>query len=252
MAVKAAAVETELIDAVCARVRERLPDDQARACVSFVRQYYQWVPPEDLAERDPLDLYGAALQHYTEMQRRAEGEIKVEVYNPTFEHHGWKSPHTVVEIVTDDMPFLVDSVTMELARQGYPLHLVIHPVIRVRRDAAGNLIDVIEPGAEVANTVAESVLHAEVARESDPARQDQLTRSVERVLREVHAAVADWHVMRGRAETLVGELDEQEPPGLDPAGIEEAKAFLHWLTHDHFTSSAIASTSSSPTVSRTG
>ncbi len=41
--------------------------------------------------------------------------------------------------------------------------------------------------------------------------------------------------MRGRAETLVGELDEQEPPGLDPAGIEEAKAFLHWLTHDHFT-----------------
>ena len=235
MAVKATALETELIDSVCARVRERLPDDQARPCESFVRQYYQWVPAEDLAERDQLDLYGAALQHYTEMQRRAAGEIKVEVYNPTFEHHGWSSPHTIVEIVTDDMPFLVDSVTMELARQGYPLHLVIHPVIRVRRDAAGNLIDVIEPGAEVANTVAESVLHAEVARESDPARQDQLARSVESVLREVHAAVADWHVMRGRAETLVGELDEQEPLGLDPAGIEEAKAFLHWLTHDHFT-----------------
>ena len=235
MAVKAATLETELIDAVCARVRERLPDDQARPCQSFVRQYYQWVPAEDLAERDQLDLYGAALQHYTEMQRRAEGEIKVEVYNPTFEHHGWSSPHTVVEIVSDDMPFLVDSVTMELARQGYSLHLVIHPVIRVRRDDKGNLIDIVEPGAEAENTIAESVLHAEVARESDPARQDQLARSVERVLREVHAAVADWHVMRGRAETLVGELDEHEPSGLDPAGIEEAQAFLHWLTHDHFT-----------------
>ena len=235
MAVKAAALETELIDAVCARVRERLPEDQARPCESFVRQYYRWVPAEDLAERDPLDLYGAALQHYTEMQRRAEGAVKVEVYNPTFEHHGWQSPHTVVEIVTDDMPFLVDSVTMELAREGHPIHLVIHPVIRVRRDADGNLLDVPDPAGDLTDTVAESVLHVEIAREPDPAGQEHLQRQVERVLREVHAAVADWHAMRGRAETLIGEIDEREPPGLDSAGLDEAKAFLHWLTHEHFT-----------------
>jgi glutamate dehydrogenase len=235
MAVKAAALDTELIDAVCARVRERVPAAQTQRCESFVRQYYQWVSAEDLEERDPLDLYGAALQHYTEMQRRSPGQIKVEVYNPTFEHHGWQSPHTIVEIVTDDMPFLVDSVTMELARQGYPIHLVIHPVIRVRRDEDGNLLDVPDPGGDLGGTIAESVLHAEVGRESDQASQDELGRSVERVLGEVYAAVADWHAMRGRAESLIGEFDEHEPQAVDPAGLEEAKAFLRWLTHDHFT-----------------
>ena len=137
MAVKGAELESELIDAVCERVRERLPPDQATPCEAFVRQYYHWVPAEDLADRNPLDLYGAAVAHWNLAQQRAPGEAKVRVYNPELEQHGWQSPHTVIEIVSDDMPFLVDSVTMELSRQGYGIHLVIHPVMRIRRDAIG-------------------------------------------------------------------------------------------------------------------
>jgi glutamate dehydrogenase len=102
MAVKPADSESELIDAVCARVRERLPAEHAMPCQSFVRQYYHWVPEEDLADRDPLDLYGAALAHWNLAQHRDPGEMKVHVYNPDFEQHGWSSSHTVVELVTDD------------------------------------------------------------------------------------------------------------------------------------------------------
>ena len=168
MAVKAAEVEAELIDAVCERVRDRLPDGQAPLCESFVRQYYHWVPPSDLADRSPLDLYGAAVAHWNLMQQRAPGEAKVRVYNPEFEQHGWQSSHTVIEIVSDDMPFIVDSVTMELARQDIDIDLVIHPVIRVRRDEQGRLTQMIEPGADAQDAIAESVLHAEVEREHDP------------------------------------------------------------------------------------
>jgi glutamate dehydrogenase len=234
MVVKAAELEAELIDAVCVRIRERLPDRHAAPCEAFVRQYYHWVPAEDLADRSPLDLYGAAVAHWNLTQQRAPGEIKVHVYNPNFEQHGWQSPHTVVEVVTDDMPFLVDSVTMELAREGYPINLVIHPVIRVRRDEDGNLIDVIEPGADGTDAVGESILHAEVAREPDYEARANLRRNVERVLGEVHAAVRDWHTMRGRAESLVGELDGQPPP-IDSAELEETKQFLAWLADSHFT-----------------
>ena len=234
MAVKAAELEAELIDAVCARVRERLGEEQAARCEAFVRQYYHWVPAPDLTGRSPLDLYGAALTHWNLLQHRAPGQIKVHVYNPDFEHHGWQSPHTVAEIVTDDMPFLVDSVTMELARAGHAIDLVIHPVIRVRRDPQGNLIDVLEPGAEASDAVAESVLHAEVAREPDGDLLDHLHRSLERVLGEVHAAVADWHGMRGRAESLIGELDEHEPP-IDSGEVRDAQEFLAWLADNHFT-----------------
>ena len=76
------------------------------------------MPPEDLAELDPLDLYGAALAHWSFARQREPGAASVRVYNPDFEQHGWQSAHTVVEIVTDDMPFLVDSTTMELSGQG--------------------------------------------------------------------------------------------------------------------------------------
>jgi len=148
LVLKAADLETELIDTVCARVRERLPDQQAGPCEVFVRQYYHWVPREDLVDRSPLDLYGAAVAHWNLAQHRKPGEAKVHVYDPEFEHHGWQSPHAVVEIVSDDMPFIVDSVTMELGRRGYGIDLVIHPVIWIRRDEDGQLIEVLEPGRQ--------------------------------------------------------------------------------------------------------
>ena len=235
MAVKGAELESELIDTVCERVRERLPSDQATPCEAFVRQYYQWVPAEDLADRNPLDLYGAAVAHWNLAQQRAPGEAKVRVYNPVFEQHGWQSPHTVIEIVSDDMPFIVDSVTMDLNRRGYGIHLVIHPVMRIRRDASGHIIEVLEPDAEAEDAVAESILHAEVGREHDLGKLDELHRSVERVLDQVRAAVEDWQQMRGRTQALADELDGNPPTGIDAAVVEETKAFLTWLADDNFT-----------------
>src|ERR1700729_108307 len=105
MALRAAHAEAQLIDAVCSRVRERLPGAGGSPCESFVRQYYLRVPAEDLVTRDRLDLYGAAVAHWNLAQQRAPGQAKVRVHNPDFEQHGWRSPHTVIEIVSDDMPF---------------------------------------------------------------------------------------------------------------------------------------------------
>jgi glutamate dehydrogenase len=234
MAVKGADLESELIDTVCERIRERLPADQATPCEAFVRQYYQWVPPEDLADRNPLDLYGAAVAHWNLAQQRAPGEAKVRVYNPEFEQHGWQSPHTVIEIVSDDMPFIVDSVTMDLNRKGYGIHLVIHPVVRVRRNDEGQIVEVYDPDTDEEGSVPESILHAEVGREHDRDLLDQLRRSIETVLEQVRAATEDWQAMRARAISLTEEFDEHPPP-VDAATANETKAFLNWLANDNFT-----------------
>jgi glutamate dehydrogenase len=234
MAAKTAELEPELIDSVCARVHERLPDDQAAPCSAFVRQYYHWVPPEDLAGRGPLDLYGAAVAHWNLAQQRPRATPKLHVYNPDFEQHAWQSPHTVIEIVSDDMPFVVDSVTMELSRRGYGIHVVIHPVVRVRREPDGRLIELLEPGAEGPEAIAESVLHLEVDRETDQARLRELRDALERVLRDVRVSVADWHPMRDRAEALAAELGEP-PVSVESAEASGARAFLRWLAQDNFT-----------------
>jgi len=221
------------IEAVCARVRERLADDEARQAEEFVRQYYARVPAEDLAESDPLDLYGAALALWSFGRRRAPGAANVRVYNPEFEQHGWQSPHTVAELVTDDMPFVVDSATMELNRHG--IHLIIHPVIHVRRDAAGELTSVLPAGASgEEGALAESHIHIELDRQSGTEEMERLRERLLAVLRDVSAAVEDWQAMRDRAKELIAELREP-PPSLDREEFEEAAELLAWMEDRHFT-----------------
>jgi glutamate dehydrogenase len=234
MAVKAAEFETELIESVCARIQERLAHGRADDCEAFVRQYYHWVPPEDVIGRTSIDLYGAAIAQWNLAQLRPAGSASVRVYNPDFEHHGWRSTHTVVEIISDDMPFLVDSLGMELGRQGYGIHLLIHPVIRVRRDGPGRLVQTLARGADAPDAIAESFVHVEVDRETDAARLAALSEGLERVLAEVRAAVEDWQAMRARTEAIATEL-EQTPPPLDAAEVDEARAFLAWIEDHRFT-----------------
>jgi glutamate dehydrogenase len=229
-------IEGALIESVCSRIRERLDPDAAPQAEEFVRQYYRRVPPEDLAQLEPLDLYGAALAHWSFARQRDPGTPNVRVYNPEFEQHGWQSGHTVVELVSDDMPFLVDSATMELSGQGAGIHLPIHPVMRVRRDRDGELASVLAPDApDEEGTQAESFIHVEIDRQSGTAELERLRERLLGVLRQVAAAVEDWPAMRDRAADLIAELREQPPPPLDRDECEEAAALLSWMDDGHFT-----------------
>src|SRR5687768_17237393 len=165
MAVTTEQANGALVDSVCARVRECIDDRHAAEVEEFVRQFYRWVPADDLQHRSTLDLYGAAVSAWNLRRARRPGEVKVRVYNPRFEQHGWQSTHTAVEVVGDDMPFLVDSVSMVLGRLGYGIHLLVHPVVCVRRTDAGDVEDVVPGGASDGEP--DSVIHVEVDRQTD-------------------------------------------------------------------------------------
>src|ERR671915_373535 len=235
MTAKVEELEAALIDTVCSRVRERVGDDEAPQVEEFVRQYYRWVPPEDLAGCSPLDIYGAALAHWNFLRKRRPGETKVRVYNPQFEQHGWQSTHTVVDVATDDMPFLVDSLSMELSRHDYGIHLLIHPVVHVTRDDDGELVKLLPAGSTEPGAVAESVMHIEIDQQTEPAELDALRNDLLRVLGDVAAAVADWRDMRDRVQDAIAELDKAPPPGIERKDVQEAKAMLAWLEDGHFT-----------------
>ncbi|MEA2441771.1 MAG: glutamate dehydrogenase, partial [Thermoleophilaceae bacterium] len=228
-------VEETLVAGVCERLRTHLDADEAADAEAFARQYYRWVSPDDLAERSALDLYGAALSHFNHARQRTPGQAKVRVYNPQFEVNGWGSTHTAVEIVTDDMPFLIDSVSMELNRRGFGMHMIIHPVMNVRRDAAGHLTEILPAGPDPAEgAIRESVIHAEVDRQTDPEQLAAMEQHLLHVIAQVRAVVEDWPAMRARAVEIAAELNGAPPP-LDPDEITEARAFLEWLADHHFT-----------------
>jgi glutamate dehydrogenase len=231
MAVRTEQVDGTPIDAVCARVRESVGDAHAEEVEAFVRQYYRWVPAEDLAARSPMDLYGAALSHWNLLRNRAPGEVKARVYNPRFEQHGWQSTHTAIELVCDDMPFLVDSVSMVLNRRGDGVHMLLHPVMRLERDGDGVARAVLPAGAE--RGAVESVIHVEIDRHTDRGELHDLRDELVRVIGDVTAAVQDWPRMAERASELAAELDASSPP-VDPELRDEASALLRWLVDDHF------------------
>src|SRR5215218_6321321 len=227
-------VKDELLDKVLARVREQLPEDQAPQVEEFARQYYAWIPVEDLEGRSPVDIYGAVVAHWNFARQRTPGSAKIRVYNPNFEEHGWQSTHTVLEIVTDDMPFLVDSTRMGVNRQGFAIHLMLHPIMRVKRDDEGRIVEVLDPDSADEEALSESVIHVEVDQQTEPNVLQELYDCIERVFEQVRAAVEDWPDMREQVHNIVSELEE-EPPPVEEDDLAEAEAFLEWIVDDHFT-----------------
>src|SRR4029079_3309720 len=129
-----------LLEPVLRIAEQRLTGAAAQEARAFIPSYFAQLDLEHLSTRAPEGLYGAAMAHLGFARRFSSGTPKLRVYNPKTEEHGWSSAHTVIEIVNDDMPFLVDSVTMELNRQGYTLHLLNHPIFAAKRDNEGQLV----------------------------------------------------------------------------------------------------------------
>ncbi|RZI96326.1 MAG: hypothetical protein EOP39_28980, partial [Rubrivivax sp.] len=206
------------MDEVVKLVRSRASEDQRDALADFVQRYFGQVDPEELAERQVADLYGAAVSHWSFARKRELGRARVRVFNPTIAEHGWQSTHTVIEIVNDDMPFLVDSVTMEVNRHGLTLHLIIHPLMAVSRDGDGTLQGLAADG------VRESFIHVEVDRIPEPARLDALAADVSRVLDDVRAAhVGRQRVQPGRLGNAIHlDMDEGFPHAIGRQPLQRA------------------------------
>jgi glutamate dehydrogenase len=200
----------------------------------YVRQYYRNTALDDLKDRDITDLAGAAVAHLGLALTREPGSPRIRVLNPAPQADGWNSPHTIVQVVTDDMPFLVDSTSMVLIRHGSYIHLTVHPVLQVRRDEHGRLLEVPSPEHAGPDARLESFMHLEIDRETAPDVLQGLAAELDRVLGDVRAACEDWAVMRARARELCAEL-EASPPPLDPEVVKESRELLEWMADDHFT-----------------
>jgi glutamate dehydrogenase len=137
-------------------------------------------------------------------------------------------------MVNDDMPFLVDSTRMEINRQGYAIHMILHPVMNVRRDEEGRLLEVLPPNADEEDAISESVIHVEVDRQTEPFVLEDLKQAIQKTLADVKAAVEDWPKMRERVGDIVSGLEEN-PPDFEPEDLAETRAFLEWIDDNNFT-----------------
>ncbi len=202
----------------------------------LIRLYYRYIPPEEVNDTDPVDLVGAVRSHRDLAARRVPGRPAVRVFNPDSDTDGWRTAGTVVQLVTDDMPYLVESVTAELVRVGLQVHRVVHPIVVVSRDVTGGLRDILtsaEADDPPADALAESWMSIEVDLITDANRSREIESRLLSVLNDVREVVEDTDRMAGTARALADEL-ETNPP-VDEASSYEGAALLRWLADGHFT-----------------
>ncbi|MZR23960.1 NAD-glutamate dehydrogenase [Sneathiella chungangensis] len=235
MVAKAQDLKQEQIEKVLSIVENRLDKKTAADAIKFVRQFYERPAPEDVLGVPPEYLYGSALSLYKFAAVRLPGVAKLRVFTPDLEEHGWKTTHSVIEIVNDDMPFLVDSVTAALNRRGLTVHQVVHPVVYVERDSKGNRLRTYdaEPSGKQ-KSVRESVMHFEIDEQSDPAVLLEVEANLADILNDVRIAVEDWKPILAHVDAISENL-KKNPPPLDKGEIDEALALLQWMSDNHFT-----------------
>ncbi|MEU8639203.1 NAD-glutamate dehydrogenase [Amycolatopsis sp. NPDC048633] len=204
----------------------------------LIRLYYRHIPAEEIVGDEPVNLVGAVRSHLQLAKHRMPGRPAVRLLNPTVAEDGWAREATVVQVVTDDMPYLVDSIAAEFARDGVQVQRIVHPIIVVSRDLTGELQEVhpdADPGNPPANSAAESWMYIEIDFVTDPNRARELDNRLASVLGDVREVVEDAEKMAQTACQLASEL-ETDPPQLAQAGeVAEGARLLRWLADGHFT-----------------
>ena len=189
------ASESRLLDPILDAIRKRAGKRGEADAVAFAGTFYQRLSEDELPAHS-ADAWAALAADFLEFARlRKPGTANVRLFNPVAAKHGWESAHTVLQIVNDDMPFLVDSVMMALAERGIGVHVLGHPILRVSRDKTGRITKVGEGAPE-------SMMSLEIDRLS-AADSAAIERAIRDVLADVRGIVEDWPAMRDRMLAIV-------------------------------------------------
>ncbi|PYC24581.1 NAD-glutamate dehydrogenase [Aquipseudomonas alcaligenes] len=234
MAFFTAASKTDFQHQLQAALAQHVSEQVLPQVALFAEQFFGIVSLDELTQRRLGDLAGCTLSSWRLLERFDAAKPVVRVYNPDYEKHGWQSTHTAVEVLHADLPFLVDSVRMELNRRGYSIHTLQNSVFSVKRKKGGELQQLLAKGSSGKDVQHEALMYLEIDRCANVGELRTLEKALHEVLEEVRLAVADFQPMKARAEQLLAWLDKAKLK-VDGAELEEIKTFLAWLLDNHFT-----------------
>jgi glutamate dehydrogenase len=209
-------------------IDDRFSASRATLLNHFAEAYLAFVAEEDLRHKTVENILGGVLTMWNLVERRRPREIRVRVYNPSLEKDHWTSAHTIVEVSMDNMPFLVDSIRLELERRGLTVHEMISTGgLAVVRDTTHRVIRILSRHAISADAFNEAPIYAEIDRQTDPLVLKALQKALINVLKEVTCVVSDQSRMRELVFATLSEMSRIKEQ-------REASEFLKWLLDDHF------------------
>lgn len=225
----------DVIKKISEYANDHFPLEQLELFKKFITLYFAQMPMTDLVNRPVSELYGMVFNHFKLLESRKPGELKIQIFNPQTDDSGWVSPYTVIQVVTDDMPFLVDSMRMEIDRLKHNIHLMIFSGgIKIKRDQHNHIMDAFSYHSAEQDCLIEAPIQMEIDRQTDPQVLAEIKKNLIRVLQDVRAAVSDWKRMCARLQSCIDEFNPEKMMQ-NKAQVTEAQSFLKWLLNNHFT-----------------
>jgi glutamate dehydrogenase len=225
------ATHDQFISSLTHSLESRLPGADGSLATAFAVGLWGAAPDDELIERDPENDASATIACFRAFQHRQSDEFRVSIINPEYDRDGWQSSHTIVLIVCPDMPFVVDSVLMELSHHDLVTHYLGNTVFRTQRDPDGVLEALLPNGTSEGN--AEGFIYAEIDRVV-AGQLAALRLRLEETLDHVRVVVRDFAPMKAQLHRIISELETDA--GTSPAEeVQEVIAFLHWIDHENFT-----------------
>ncbi|MBV7314617.1 NAD-glutamate dehydrogenase [Shewanella sp. NIFS-20-20] len=227
------AMPSVLLENVVSLIHSKVPHTQAKQVEQLAICLYSNMSKDDLHMRNDSDLYGAVMSLWNALNKTACGDTHIRVFNPSQAKHGWQSAHSVIEVISPDMPFLIDSVGMLLNRLGITAHIMLHTPLAIDRTSDGvSHISFINDNRSDAEKVA--VFAIEIDRQNNGQEIKLLEQEIHSVLSDVAASVHDWQAMSQKLADTIEQLPKLPFPG-DKQELTEAVNFLSYLKNHHFT-----------------
>jgi glutamate dehydrogenase len=216
-------------------IQQKVPEDTAPVVSKFADLLYCNISALDLESRNDSDLYGATLSLWSSLNEHIDETPVIHVFNPTVSKNGWKSSHTIIEIIVKDMPFLVDSMRIALNRLGVSPHLMLSCPIKIKRNKSLQIIDLASANnTKVKATSTDTVFFIEIDRQSTQKELDAIKAELFSVVKDISLTVSDWQPMLMRLNEVIDDISKAQLPG-SKKEKEDTLAFLAWVADNNFT-----------------
>ncbi len=196
----------------------------------FVRAFFTHAPLADLQLLDPKEAYQIAADAFRFAEKRKAAETQISITTSTRKNTRYG---LTVRVLGDDMPFLVDSLSMLMPKLGIKPELLLHPIFAVTRDGKGTLKQAAAADDAQTDRTHESLIVLFARGLPDGLDAAALEARIRAVLQKVRLAVSDWKRM-SKAALSLAEPFETRLPGIPNAEAWEIGDFMRWLADKNF------------------
>lgn len=226
----------QVISEICKHLKQQTTIHCSDALIDFARFLCDTLSFEDLQSRSAEDFCASFISLWSCINQKKSKTPDIHIYNPTFEQHGWSSKYTSIAVCQNDMPFLVDSITMEVNRLGMLVHFIINTgAVYFERDSQHKIVKLLSAKEGIEKgVIPEAVIYLEVDHQESNKAFKPLKECIAKTLHDVSLAVTGWPNMLKMAQASIDDL-KQVSSTLEAGELSESLDFLQWILDNNFT-----------------